>query len=98
MYVQAGISVEHPNVWTLPEAAIVTAGDQTFAYRVEEGKAVRTLLQVGLRGGGLVEVFQEGVKSTTGTDVRWQAIRGTEDFVANGSVVLSEGQPVRKDK
>jgi RND family efflux transporter MFP subunit len=95
MYVQAGITVEHPNVWTLPEGAIVTAGDQAFAYRVEDGKAVKTLLQVGLRGGGLVEVFRQGVKTATGGDARWEAIRGDEEFVASGAAGMSEGQPVR---
>ena len=53
MYVQASITVDHPNVWTLPAGAVVTGGDQTFCFRVEDGKAVRTLLQVGLSGGPL---------------------------------------------
>jgi RND family efflux transporter MFP subunit len=93
MYVQAMISVEHANVWTLPAAAVVTEGDQTFGYRVEEGKAVRTLLQVGLKGGGLVELFKLGVKS--GNDVRWEPIRGTEEFVTGVIAGLTEGQRVR---
>jgi RND family efflux transporter MFP subunit len=95
MYVQARITVEHPNVWTLPAAAVATEGDQTFGYRVEDGKAVRTLLQIGLSGGGLVEVCKQGVKTATGSDVRWEPIRGTEEFVAGGVAGLSEGQRVR---
>jgi RND family efflux transporter MFP subunit len=98
MYMQASITVEHPDVWTLPEAAVVTEGDQTFCYRVEDGKAMRTLLQVGMRGGGLVEVFKQGVKTSGSKDVRWEPIRGTEELVASGAAELSEGRPVRAGK
>src|SRR5262249_17294218 len=50
MFVNATIIAEHKNVWSLPAAAIVTQGEQSFCYRVEDGKAVRTPIQVGLRG------------------------------------------------
>jgi RND family efflux transporter MFP subunit len=98
MYVQASITIEHPKVWTLPEAAVVTVGDQTFCYRVEQGKARQTPLQVGLRGGGLVEVFKHGVRTSPGAEVRWEGIQGTEEFVAAGAAGLTDGQPVRADK
>ena len=96
MYVQASITVEHPDVWTLPAAAVATVGDQTFCYRVENGKAVKTPLQVGLRGGGLVEVLKLGVKATASSDVRWEPIAGTEDVVAGEADAISDGMPVRQ--
>ncbi len=95
MYVQATITVQHPNAWTLPAAAVVTEGDQTFCYRVEDGKAIRTPLQIGLRGGGLVEVLRKQVKAAApGEEERWEVFTGTEE-IAGDAAVLSDGQPVR---
>jgi RND family efflux transporter MFP subunit len=95
-YVQARITVEHPNAWALPEAAVRTEGDQTFCYTVEGGKAVRTPLQVGLRGGGLVEVLKKQVRSPSGGEEgRWEALTGAEEVVAGDAGSLSDGQPVR---
>jgi hypothetical protein len=86
MYVQATITVEHSNVWTLPASAIATEGEQTFCNRVEDGKAVRMPLQIGLKGGGLVEVLKKQVRSTSGSDEgRWEGISGEEEIVASGT-------------
>jgi RND family efflux transporter MFP subunit len=95
MYVQARITVTHPDVWALPASAVVTEGDQTFCYRLVGGKAVRTPLQVGLRGGGLVEVVKKQVKAASD-----EVTEGWEDFTGQEEVVsdptgLSDGQPVR---
>jgi RND family efflux transporter MFP subunit len=99
MYLQATILVQHPDAWTLPAAAVVTEGDQTFCYRVENGKAVRTPLQVGLRGGGLVEVLKKRVQSPSpGADGRWEGITGEEDIVAGDPAALNDGQPVRRSE
>ena len=96
MYVEASIVVEHRNAWTLPAAAVVTEGDQTFCYRVADGKAVRTPLQVGLRGGGLVEVLKKQVKSPSpGEEGRWEDVTGDEEVVDGDPATLSDGQPVR---
>ena len=93
MYVQARITVRHANVWALPASAIVTEGDQTFCYRVEEGKAVRTSLQVGLSGGGLVEVGKKQTKSPSPDEEGWEDFTGQEEVVSNPTG-LSNGQPV----
>ena len=96
MYVQATIGVEHRNAWTLPAAAVVTEGDRTFCCRVVDGKAVRTPLQVGLSGGGLVEVLKKQVKSPSpGEEGRWEDLTGDEEVVAGDPAALSDGQPVR---
>jgi len=95
MYVQATILVEHANVWTLPAAAVMTEGDQTFCYRVENGKAIRTGLQVGLSGGGLVEVLKRQSRAgSPGREEQWEEITGQEEVVAGDLDALSDGQPV----
>jgi RND family efflux transporter MFP subunit len=96
MYVQATITVQHPDAWTLPAAAVVTEGDQTFCYRVVDGKAVRTPLQVGLRGAGLVEVLKKQEPAPApGEEGRWAEITGVEEVVAGGAAATSDGQTVR---
>ena len=89
--------MQHPNVWTLPVAAVLTEGDQTFCYRVEGGKAVRTPLQVGLRGGGLVEVLKKQIKATSpGAVGQWEEITGAEEIAASDLASLSDGQAIRR--
>jgi HlyD family secretion protein len=95
MYVQARITVRHENVWTLPAAAVVPEGDQALCYRVVDGKAVRTPLQVGLSGGGLVEVLKKQVRASPGAEPRWEDITGAEDIIASNAATLSDGQAVR---
>jgi len=96
MYVQSTITVEHPNVWALPAAAIVTEGEEMFCLRVVEGKAVKTPLQVGLTGGGLVEVLKKQVRSPSpGEAGRWEDISGDEEVIRNPTGV-SDGQAVRR--
>ena len=97
MYVQSRITVEHPDVWTLPAAAVLTEGDQTFCYTVADGRAVRTSLQVGLRGGGLVEVLKKQARPASAVaEGRWEVITGAEEVVAGDAAALRDGQPVRR--
>ena len=99
MYVQATIAVQHEYAWTLPASALVTEGNQVFCYRVEHGKAVRTPLQVGLSGNGLVEVLMKQTSpSSPGEEAHWEAITGDEKIVANGTATLTNGQAVHPSK
>src|SRR5262249_38961643 len=95
MYMTATLIAEHKNVWTLPITAVWMQGDQSFCYRVENGKAVRTRIQVGLRGSELVEVLRKQTKPTNaGDEGQWEDISGEELIVASDAASLSEGQAV----
>ncbi len=94
MYVHASITVEHPNAWTLPAGAVATEGDQAFCYLVENGVAVRTPLQLGLRGGGRVEVVKR--QAGSGRATKWEEFTGTEVVAANASA-LTDSQPVKAE-
>lgn len=95
MYVQASITVEHENTWTLPAAAILTEGDQTFCYRIEAGRALRTPLQIGLQGSGLVEVLMKQARISLSSDAeRWTAITGNEEIVGGNAASMRDGQVV----
>jgi RND family efflux transporter MFP subunit len=96
MYVQATITVQHANVWTIPTSSLATEGDTTFCFRVEGGKAWRTPLQIGLRGQGIVEVLKKQVKGATPSEpARWVELTGDEQIIASDVVSFSDGQTVQ---
>jgi multidrug efflux pump subunit AcrA (membrane-fusion protein) len=99
MFVNATIIAEHKNVWTLPAKAVVTRGEQTFCYRVENGKAVRTPIRVGLPGNEkdneLIEVLKKQVKpAKAGEEAQWEDLSGEEVIVASDPASLTDGQAV----
>jgi RND family efflux transporter MFP subunit len=98
MFVSATIIAEHKKVWALPAKAVVTRGEQTFCYRVENDKAVRMPIQVGLRGNEpdneVVEVMKQGVKSGTGGGVMWEDFTGQEEIITSNPSALTDGQAV----
>lgn len=62
MFAKARIVLsEKPQATMVPEAAIVPAIDDTYVFRVDDGKAVRVSVRLGLRLEGRVEVL-EGVR------------------------------------
>jgi RND family efflux transporter MFP subunit len=96
MYVFASITVEHPNVWTVPVSAIVTQAEQTFCYRVQNDKAVRTPLKVGIRSGSLVEVLKQQTKpAKSGEEAVWEDLTGQEEVVQSNAGALTDGQAVK---
>jgi membrane fusion protein (multidrug efflux system) len=64
----------------LPEQALVPQGDQQFEYRVTDGKAVRTKVEVGQRRDSKVEILNGVAKD----DV----------IVTAGQLKLRDGAPV----
>lgn len=47
---------ERPEALLVPEAAIFQDGGQLYVYRIEEGRAVKTEVEIGLRRPGDVEI------------------------------------------
>ncbi len=95
MYVQSRILVEHPNAWTLPESAVLTEGDQTLCFCIEEGKAARTPLQLGLTGNGLIEILRKQSQvSLSNREPQWTEITGQEEMIVGAPLGLANGQNV----
>jgi RND family efflux transporter MFP subunit len=95
LYVDVTITVEHQDVWTLPASAVVTKEDESFCYRLENGKAVRTPLQLGLSAGGLVEVLKKQVKpAKPGEEKVWEDFTGKEEVITSNPSTLTSGQAV----
>jgi membrane fusion protein (multidrug efflux system) len=49
---------EAKDAMVVPETALVPTGDEQFVYRVVDGKALRTKVEIGQRREGIVEVLQ----------------------------------------
>jgi RND family efflux transporter MFP subunit len=71
---------EHADVLTLPSAAVVRQDKEAFCYRLTEGKAAKTLIQLGLRVGDDWEI-------TSG-------ISDGDTVILNKANTLKDAQPV----
>jgi RND family efflux transporter MFP subunit len=101
MYAYATITGEQADVLTLPASAIVTQGDVTqgyrsFCYIVQDGKARRTLVELGARDEKWVEVLKKQA-ATPGSagQPRWESFRGDEAVIAGDVSGLSDGRTVQ---
>jgi multidrug efflux pump subunit AcrA (membrane-fusion protein) len=95
LYVDVTITVEHRNVWILPVSAVVIREDENFCYRLENGKAIRTPVQVGLRGDKLVEVLKkQSMSASSASEGAWEDFTGAEEIVLGDVGALKDGQQV----
>jgi HlyD family secretion protein len=91
MYILAAITVHRPNAHVVPVAALVTQGDQTFVYLVQDGKAVRAPVRTGFRDAQAVELTK---RRTPGKEGSWMEITAEDEVVANNPGGLTDGQAV----
>jgi multidrug efflux pump subunit AcrA (membrane-fusion protein) len=97
MYATARLVVEHRDLLTLPAAAVQTLDDQSFVMRLEDGKALRTPIKVGVRQGTRVQVLKKQTRpAPSGEPVPWQDFSGSEEIVAANLGAVGDGQPVRR--
>jgi hypothetical protein len=75
--------------------AVVTQGDQHFCFRVEDGKARRTMLRIGARDAKFVEVLK---KQKPGKETGWEDFTGKEEVVVTNPASLSDGQTVTAER
>jgi HlyD family secretion protein len=90
MYAYASLVLEHPQAWVVPAAVVQRSEDVPFCYLLQDGKAVRTSLRVGVRAGPVLEVL----KKRLGTETRWQEITGNEIVLQGNPAALADGQRV----
>src|SRR5262249_9003230 len=95
MYAIATITGEHHASWALPVSAVATQGDVTQGYQrycflVRDGKAERTLVQVGLSDSNFVEVLQKQSKAAKESGT-WEPFTGEEEVVVAPASV-TDGQ------
>ena len=95
MYAYAAITIEHKEVWTVPAPAISTQGEQNYCFLAENGKSIRTAIQVGIRDNQVVEVLriQRRLSKDASSDI-WSDWSGTEEIIAGNQAALVDGQPI----
>jgi RND family efflux transporter MFP subunit len=93
MYVYAQIVNQLADAWTLPASAVTKQGDSTVCFLIEDGKAVRTPVQVGRGDGRFVQVLK---RQKSGSPPAWEDFAGDE-MVADRATGLTDGQSVQVD-
>ena len=82
MYGRASVVLEHkPGALTLPVACLVNDPAGTFVYCIDDGKAKRRPVAIGLNDGKKAEIAS--------------GLTGSEQVILSGKAFLRDGQPVR---
>jgi multidrug efflux pump subunit AcrA (membrane-fusion protein) len=89
MYVNTHVIIQRSGVPMLPQDALVVAGNQTYCYLLEDGKAVKTPVVRGLREGGWVEVTKMKI------DDPWVKVTGAENVILGDLDERTNGQAVK---
>jgi RND family efflux transporter MFP subunit len=93
MYAYGRLEADFADRLVLPATAVQKQGDAMVCYRVVDGKAVRTPVQVGLMEGPWVEVLK---KRKPGAAEQWEDFAGDEEVIADSLAAVSDGMPVAK--
>ncbi len=81
MYATARLTLdERPDALTLPSPALVRQGKEAFCYRLVDGKAVKTPLQLGIRVGDDFEIVS--------------GLSDNDQVILNKATSLKDGQSV----
>jgi RND family efflux transporter MFP subunit len=93
MYAYATLTVERDKTMSLPASAVVIQPSGTFCFRVVDGKARRMPIEIGLSGGGWIEVLRKQSKPSKDGEPVWEEFTGKEEIVADATA-LADGQTV----
>lgn len=92
MFVRVRVIVgERSEALMVPEQAIVPAGDESFVFLVNDGKARRVQVRTGVRRDGQVEIVQ-GLKAGDAV-----VVSGQQRLARDGQAVSVVGDPRRGD-
>lgn len=92
MYVNTRLLAKLPERWLLPSTAVIKSGDETVCFRIENGKAMRTPIQIGRGDATSVEVFK---KQKPGVAGEWEDWTGNEVVANSNAAYLADGQAVQ---
>ncbi len=92
MYVYARIEANLPGRLVLPATAVQKQGDATVCYRIADGKAVRTPVQLGVADGPWVEVLKV---RKPGMPEQWADFTEDGEYVADNLASVTDGRAVR---
>lgn len=90
MFVSARIIHSFPAGWTLPVSAVVQEDSALVCFLIQEGKAVRTPVQVGGTDGQYIVVLKLQKRGSSS----WEELLGNEPIAVRAGV-LTDGQTVQ---
>ena len=94
MYAYAKVIIERPGARALPVAALTHTGDQTFCWKHENGRSVRTEIQTGVTDGEWIEVTNYQLPPSPNDNDPWAPVNGSEQVIMGDLSILAEGGPV----
>ncbi|REK10009.1 MAG: hypothetical protein DWQ37_18105 [Planctomycetota bacterium] len=92
MYAYGRVMFERKNAMVLPNATVSEIGNDMVCYVYKDGKAIKTLLQTGVRNDDWTEVLQKQVGG------EWKEFEGNEQVILGNMAVLFDEEPVVVEK
>jgi len=89
MYVYVTVFIHRPDVYALPQEALVMSGNQTFCFLLQDGKAVKTPVDTAVSDGKWVEVAKMKIGDS------WVKVAGKEQVILGDLSELTDGQAVQ---
>jgi len=93
LYANVTILAKLSNAWRLPEEAVMSDiladGDKPYCFMVEDGKAYKTFLQLGMHCDEGVQILRKQCHGR-----KWEPFTGKEVVVATNPKALLDGQEV----
>jgi HlyD family secretion protein len=89
MYVYATVLIQRSHVFAVPVGAVTELGNQNCCYLLENGKAVKTPVQIGVSDGTWAHVAGKQINGI------WEAFTGTEQVILGDLTELVDGEPVQ---
>jgi HlyD family secretion protein len=99
MYAYGKVRVERRDVRALPKSAFTHVGGKAFIWRYQNGHAVRTEVQTGVRDGQWIEITNRRLASQSEIEEQWVPIDRSESILFGQQLsILTEGALVRVDE
>jgi len=98
MYAYGSIELNRSKVRAIPNSATVQIGNRMCCYLVENGKASRTQIQIGVTDGSWTEVVKKESYPTNGQSGTWQDFDGSEKVIVGDLSEISDGERVALDE
>lgn len=92
MYAYGTVRIEQPKARVLPEGTLTQSGNDTVCFLYENGKAVKTQVQTGLRSDGVVEILKKKVGGA------WTDFTGQEQVIQADLTEIADGEEVTAER
>ncbi len=94
MYAYASVTIERPYVPAVPISSLVHAGDKTYCWFYDGGKAHKTEVRTGVADDEWIEL--SGIHTSDPADRKnpWKAVGGNEQIIVGDISELEDGESV----